>query len=113
MKKYKLKKVFAKRWVDALRSGDYKQGKHYLESDGNYCCLGVACRIQVPSANLSLKSWIRYEHDGVSYTVLNKMPKLLIGDEENEFVSMLARMNDRDVSFNEIANWIEENVEFI
>jgi hypothetical protein len=35
-------------WVDALRSGEYEQGKNYLLSpDGKqrYCCLGVACEI--------------------------------------------------------------------
>ena len=33
-------------WVEALRSGDYKQGKGALRTaDGDYCCLGVACEI--------------------------------------------------------------------
>jgi hypothetical protein len=32
------------KWVDALRSGNYKQGKQYLKDDqGRYCCLGVLC----------------------------------------------------------------------
>lgn len=31
-----------KQWVDALRSGKYKQGKGMLRSyDDKYCCLGV------------------------------------------------------------------------
>lgn len=34
------------KWVEALRSGDYKQGKGALRDiNGNYCCLGVACEI--------------------------------------------------------------------
>jgi hypothetical protein len=34
------------KWVDALRSGDYKQGTGRLKSENNtYCCLGVACEI--------------------------------------------------------------------
>lgn len=34
-----------KLWVEALRSGDYRQGRKALMSadDGGYCCLGVAC----------------------------------------------------------------------
>jgi len=35
----------AQKWVDALRSGDYKQGRRALY-DGvtdSFCCLGVAC----------------------------------------------------------------------
>lgn len=32
-------------WLEALRSGAYKQGKNFLYKDENYCCLGVACEI--------------------------------------------------------------------
>lgn len=35
-----------RKWIDALRSGNYKQGLHQLKStDGAYCCLGVACKV--------------------------------------------------------------------
>lgn len=33
------------RWVEALRSGEYKQGRGVLCRDGKYCCLGVAAEI--------------------------------------------------------------------
>lgn len=33
------------RWIAALRSGKYKQGKGQLQSDTGFCCLGVACKI--------------------------------------------------------------------
>jgi hypothetical protein len=29
------------RWLEALRSGQYKQGHDALEYQGRYCCLGV------------------------------------------------------------------------
>ncbi len=32
-----------KSWVDALRSGDYEQGRGGLRIDDDYCCLGVLC----------------------------------------------------------------------
>lgn len=33
-----------KRWVAALRSGDYKQGTGALRNaDNKFCCLGVLC----------------------------------------------------------------------
>ena len=37
-------------WVEALRSGDYQQGRNYLIesetfSNPNYCCLGVLCEL--------------------------------------------------------------------
>ena len=31
--------------VDALRSGEYEQGRGGLRRDESYCCLGVACAI--------------------------------------------------------------------
>lgn len=31
------------RWVAALRSGEYKQGKEFLRYGGRFCCLGVLC----------------------------------------------------------------------
>lgn len=35
----------AKKWVAALRSGEYQKTKEQLYKDGAYCCLGVACAI--------------------------------------------------------------------
>lgn len=37
-------------WVEALRSGDYQQGRNYLIEDEtfskpSYCCLGVLCEL--------------------------------------------------------------------
>lgn len=33
------------KWLEALRSGKYEQGKHYLKEGGKYCCLGVLCEV--------------------------------------------------------------------
>jgi hypothetical protein len=34
------------KWIEALRSGDYKQNYNCaLNLDGTYCCLGVACEV--------------------------------------------------------------------
>lgn len=30
-------------WVNALRSGDYEQGRGWLNNNGKFCCLGVLC----------------------------------------------------------------------
>lgn len=38
-----MKKEIKDRWVKALRSGDYPQGKEALAQDGKFCCLGVLC----------------------------------------------------------------------
>jgi len=36
-------KNIADKWVQALRSGDYKQGEKALKINGTHCCLGVLC----------------------------------------------------------------------
>lgn len=33
------------KWVEALRSGEYKQGKDQLRGGDRFCCLGVACEV--------------------------------------------------------------------
>jgi hypothetical protein len=41
-----MNKAIAMKWVKALRSGKYKQGKEQLRTvEGEYCCLGVLCDI--------------------------------------------------------------------
>lgn len=32
-------------WIDALRSGKYKQGSGQLRDGDEYCCLGVLCEV--------------------------------------------------------------------
>lgn len=40
----------AQRWLDALRSGDYVQGRNALRRANNtFCCLGVACDVLFPN----------------------------------------------------------------
>ena len=34
-------------WIDALRSGKYKQGTGHLRVGDQYCCLGVLCDLAV------------------------------------------------------------------
>ena len=45
------------RWIPALRSGEYRQGKSRLRSkDNRYCCLGVAC--DLAAAEGMIPGWI-------------------------------------------------------
>ena len=34
-------------WLEALRSGKYKQGRRFLRNNGEFCCLGVLCDINM------------------------------------------------------------------
>jgi hypothetical protein len=47
--KYLTKEVMLD-WITALRSGRYQQGKGYLRSNNEYCCLGVLCEVLPPDA---------------------------------------------------------------
>ena len=41
------------KWVAALRSGEYEQGRVYLhDEDDRYCCLGVLCAIAPATVNV-------------------------------------------------------------
>lgn len=44
-----------KKWIAALDSGEYKQGKGHLQSGDSYCCLAVGCLIIMPSSDLRMK----------------------------------------------------------
>lgn len=40
-----MNKTLKNKWIKALRSGKYEQGKGNLNHDGRYCCLGVLCEV--------------------------------------------------------------------
>lgn len=103
----KLPKEFKKKWLEALRSGDYKQGTSILKNNDRYCCLGVAC--SVAGYERTLDSYkTGYIDDKRRF---KNVPEILKGGFENPITSELMDMNDSyDKNFNEIADWIEENL---
>lgn len=108
----KLPPVFKKKWLEALRSGKYKQGAKRLkvispEHDISYCCLGLAC-IVMGHRPATISTCIT----GNSYP---KVPNAIRFDKSKETVNKLTEMNDgmwstRKRSFKQIANWIEKNL---
>ena len=100
----RLPKVFKNKWVKALRSGEYSQGKLKLENSyGEMCCLGVACRIAHPE--LILKGFAYISNSVAKKTT--KVPSILKG--RNTIIpKKLAEMNDSgNHSFKSIASYIE------
>lgn len=107
-------------WVEALRSGKYKQGKNVLRSaDDCFCCLGVACDLFV-----SLEHVVKYRENGAySYKgVLSEVPyevllslklRSPLGKIEGvDGEKSLAILNDKLYwNFQEIADFIEANPE--
>ncbi len=104
-----------KKWVDALRSGVYTQGKHGLRDvvNNEFCCLGVLCELIDPTA------WTEYEDDGHG----NRSPFMSYGrgNEANGAYapldmlpiidqSRLSNLNDGGKSFEVIADVIEQDI---
>ena len=42
-----MKQEIKEKWVSALRSGEYKQGKEGLRIYNEFCCLGVLCDLYI------------------------------------------------------------------
>lgn len=107
----RLPKRFKEKWIKALRSGKYKQSKHYLYSKGEdgYCCLGVAGIV----CGLDKECLRGYQllEDGLG---IEQIPKMICGstvksnEDYNPIVDKLTNMNDnKNKSFNYIASYIE------
>ena len=125
-----MKQEIAKIWVEALRSGEYTQGRTCLKStSGDHCCLGVLCELydKHNEEKLSKKElddmvffsglarllpfevmeWagLRWSDGSIDWEIRNDY---VFGHTTNE---SLASLNDGGNSFHAIANIIEQNVE--
>lgn len=105
----KLPVKFKAKWVAALRSGKFKQGKGSLHNThkNTYCCLGVAARIAKPKADIG-SSFTTKNHHGVP-------EELCYHGEGYDACRFLSGKNDgagkkRAWTFPEIATWIEKNL---
>lgn len=45
-------------WLRALRSGEYEQGRRYLNNNGKFCCLGVLCDLAEKAGVVSSRLWV-------------------------------------------------------
>lgn len=107
-KQYQLPKEFASKWVEALRCGEYQQTTGVLKDYVNGIC--------------HCGNGVGYEANG--YEIVKEASIMFNGKVASGFESGLpiplelfeavVDMNDtKRKSFDEIADWIEENVEFI
>lgn len=111
MKKKDMKKKDKDRWVKALRSGDYEQGKGHLcqfDDDGNakYCCLGVAYEVFNGE-----KAWVK-SPDKTMDNILQTNKGYIDcyeppGLKDADVVEVLMDYNDGGKSFEWIASYIE------
>ena len=101
------------KWVEALKSGKYKQGRGQLRSLNNeFCCLGVL-------ADITECNWETEEDGGYCYKTKNPDSGLFETHScyvPFDFLSFkvqkeLTDLNDYHASsFPEVADWIEKNL---
>lgn len=103
--------AFKAKWIAALRSGEYKQGRHYLRGeDDQFCCLGVAADlVGVEWEKRPSGVWLADDHVSTLGDLLcNKLGLDPIGYLRS-LGNSLASLNDGGKSFPEIAAVIEAN----
>jgi len=117
----------AKKWVKALRSGKYKQGKNSLRVDGTYCCLGVACDLYAKETGLG--KWEFYEDVCLGFLIGSNLEETTLPHEVKKWLGLrdccglfikdgktdyLTELNDaRDYTFKEIADLVESEPEWL
>lgn len=108
-----MKTELKQKWVNALRSGEYKQGKNYLRrknsSGDTYCCLGVLFDVWKGDWEEITNCYAAKNIDGTASTatLVRLLTKIDLSDITH---NTLISMNDNGKSFHEIANWIEGHI---
>lgn len=100
-----------KKWVKALGSGRYKQGRGTLgDIDGTNCCLGVLCRTKRQKFNLfGDGTWdIGYESEDNTNDLYQEIRSAL--KVHNIDSNDLIVMNDGNESFKDIATYIWKKI---
>lgn len=110
----------AQKWVEALESGEYEQGRGALELDGKLCCLGVACRV-AHKAGLPLDVNVDHESGLTSFCGQTTVLPLAVcewlgigsatgamGSSSTE-ASLIAANDGGGLTFPEIARLIREH----
>jgi hypothetical protein len=111
-------KKMKNKWLKALRSGNYKQGQETLCSTINdkreYCCLGVLCRIAgLPEVKLDFDNEIEFhmpDKSSCDAKELNSDMRKFFGITKRQMEILIEKNDDEQLSFKEIANWIEKNI---
>lgn len=109
------------KWVEALRSGKYRQGKGRLRDDEDrMCCLGVCADIFAPSGWRRLRAesrWFSYsDGDALRYCRLPDSTREalgLTGEQENGLIDRndgTGGFTGNPQTFEQIADYIEQNL---
>lgn len=104
------------KWINALRSGNYKQTYGRLKHNDAFCCLGVLCDIsqlsswekEEPLFGIGIRERYIVDHEQ-AYTKLPSIMKFSYGISDLDEIHLI-KMNDSGRSFEEIAKYIENNM---
>lgn len=109
-----------RKWIEALRSGEFKQTKNELYKSGSFCCLGVAaCVIDGPPNFMKhVSGWSESVVDGCDPLLDDgwATDKLGLFDGAGRSVGYdeygpLHVLNDDGISFSAIADILEQHPE--
>ena len=116
---HKMPKEYLQRWLAALRSGKYRQGKGTLKYGANYCCLGVLqhCltgNVERDATGLPLKmptdEWLHAR--GIKFNNGSLASKASPMVTYSQGCDHLTNINDDGrYTFKQIANILENNIE--
>jgi len=105
------------KWLNALRSGDYQQGRNYLRTDNGFCCLGVLCDLYGKENNVEwnfVNNGHNYEFEEFESYLPSSVRKWAGVEGYNFLVNngteTLSELNDRGSTFEQIAYVIEEHL---
>lgn len=98
-------------WLEALRSGKYKQtkgtlGRKNLDGSASYCCLGVACEVFGPGLG-DERADRRLPVAGEKRESTCKWPSFNSYTRQGLVLERVMLANDEGTSFSEIANILE------
>ena len=105
-------RINRKLWVEALRSGKYRQGKNVLRtSSDEMCCLGVLADISGCKWARDGQGWRANGEDNSAPFRAMAFVGLAGSEGEIEYGDPLSYLNDNGASFIEIAAIIESEPE--
>lgn len=85
---FKLDPEVKKRWLEALRSGKYSQGKGALRSPEGFCCLGVLCDALDPS------QWDGCDYDSEMLVLPAAVVEEVFGSFDDRMVDPYVKLGD-------------------
>lgn len=111
-----MNKEIKEKWITALKSGEYKQGKGTLNANEEFCCLGVLADLYLKEKNREWEIQSDGKHliDGNS-AYLSQECKLWAGLNDGNPTPLgyklgVANLNDEGATFEEIAAIIEKGL---